>query len=517
MTGIDEMKIRELQAQNTMLGNLVASYSADIAALNAKVASMKETIEKLQKMLFGRKSERVVDNGLQMFLPGMEPSAEDGQDVASDEKEHVNAHDRKKAAGQPKAGWNSFPEELEREEKVIDLPPEDRDGLEFIGYDVSERLVRRSAYLVQVVKRAKYAKPGESGFGVVTAPAPAVPSCLSADTDRCHYDVSVIAHIIAEKLVDHIPFYRQSEMFARLGIGFGRSAMCSYFAKVSEALTPLYGIMVKEIMECEIVHADETHVDMLEPGNGKTRAAWIWARRTGVGPPLTGFHFSRDRSKGTAEKLFGDYLGTIIRDGFVGYDDLPAEAAGCWAHCRRKFIEATGNHPQYAGQALALVRTLYMNERIARDAAQAGGGETALFKQRRRVRTQSAPVVGQYFALCRRVVDGEPPTSAIAKAAAYSLRQETELRRFLENPKLNIDNNPCENVMRPFCIGRKNWLFVGNENGGTSMAVLASFAATCKDNGVDFEKWLGDVLTRLDTCKASEMRSLLPHIWKQTH
>ena len=514
MPGTDEMRIRELQEQNTMLSSLVASYSADIASLNAKMASMKETIEKLQRMLFGRKSEKVVGSDAQMLLPGLEFLAENNPPR---ETEHVCAHDRKKAAGQPRAGWNGFPDDLEREEKVIDLPSDERDGLEFVGYDVSERLVHRSAYVVQVVKRAKYTRHGDPGFGVVTAPAPPVPSCLSADTDRCHYDVSVIVHVIAEKLVDHIPFYRQSEMFARLGVGFGRSAMCNYFAKVSDALVPLYGVMAADIMECEVIHADETHVDMLDRGSGKTRTAWIWVRRTGVGPPLTAFHFSRDRSKGTAEKLFGDYCGTIIRDGYAAYGDLPAEAAGCWAHCRRKFIEAADSHPQYADQALALVRALYMNERIARDAAQAGGGETALFKQRRRLRTKSATVAEQYFALCRRIAAGEPPSSAIAKAAAYSLRQEAELRRFLGNPKLNIDNNPCENVIRPFCIGRRNWLFVGNENGGTSMAVLASFAATCKDNGVDFEKWLEDVLTRLDTCKASEMRSLLPHIWKQTH
>ena len=494
--------------------NIIAGLKSQIEALEGTVAAQKALIARLQRMLFGKRSEKVVASDAQMLLPGMDEFLGGAQDRPPEKKEHVGEHERKRPEGQPKAGWNGFPEDLEREEKVIDVPEAEREGLDFIGYETSERLVHRKAYVVLVVKRAKYARKGDARFGVVTAPAPAVPSCLAADTDRCHYDVSVVAHVIAEKLVDHIPFYRQSEMFSRMGIEFGRSAMCAYFAKVSEAVRPLYDAMAGKVMGCEVLHADETRVQMLDPGAGKTRQCWIWVRKTGVGPPLTVFHFSPDRSKGTAESLLGDYRGTIIRDGYAAYGDLPAEAAGCWAHCRRKFFEAQDNHPAHAARALEMVRRLYAHERDARDAAEAREGETALYKQRRRVRLQSAPVVDGYFALCREIAAAEPPSSAIAKAASYSLARETELRRFLSNPKLNIDNNPCENVIRPFCIGRKNWLFVGGGDGGASMAVLASFAATCKDNGVDFEAWLADVIARLDACPASEMDSLLPHNWK---
>ena len=503
----DKDIIAELRNEN-------AGLRQAIAGLEGTVASQRELIARLQRMLFGRKSEKVVLDPSQL-LPGMQEFfAQEQEKPAEPPKVTVGEHERKKSGGQPNAGWNGFPAELEREEKVIDLPEEEREGLTLIGYETSERLIHRSAYIVQVLKRAKYAEKGSPETGVTVAPPPAVPSCLSPDTDRCHYDASVIVHVIAAKLVDHLPFYRQSEMFARMGVGFGRSAMCLYFTKVSEAVRPLYDAMAAEVMGCEILHADETRVPMLEPGSGKTRTCWIWVRKTGVGPPLTVFHFSRDRSKGTAEALLGDYDGTIVRDGYAAYGDLPAEAAGCWAHCRRKFFEAKENHPEYACRALELVRLLYRHEALAKEAALAKDGETALFKQRSRFRRQSAPVVGQYFALCREILSKEPPASSVAKAAAYSVNQEDALRRFLANPKLNIDNNPCENVVRPFCLGRKNWLFVGGDGGGTSMAVLASFAATCKDNGVDFEKWLGDVLLRLDTCPASDIKSLLPHNWK---
>ena len=488
--------------------------AALIAALQGTVASQKEVIEKLQRMLFGKKSEKVVFDPSQL-LPGMQAYFGEGQAEKEEEpKVKVGEHERGKS-GQKNAGWNSFPEDLEHEEKIIDVPEKERQGLQFIGYETSERLIHRNAYIVQVLKRAKYAEKDAPGFGVVTAPAPAVPSCLAADSDRCHYDVTVVVHVITEKLVDHIPFYRQSEMFARMGIEFGRSAMCTYFSKVSAALEPLYKVLAAEIMDCEILHADETRVRMLDPKAGKTKTCWIWVRKTGLGPPLTVFHFSQDRSKETANRLLGNYEGTVISDRYAAYGDLPAESAGCWAHCRRHFFDAQSNHPEYASRALALVRLLYRNEKYAKDAAAEKTSDTALFKQRKHFRALSAPVVKQYFGLCREILEKEPPASAIAKAAAYSARQEKELSRFLSNPKLNIDNNPCENVIRPFCIGRRNWLFVGNDNGGTSMATLASFAATCKDNGVDFEKWLADVLVRLDTCPESEIKTLLPHNWKR--
>jgi len=290
--------------------------------------------------------------------------------------------------------------------------------------------------------------------------------------------------------------------------------MCDYFIKTSNALDLLFKEMVRLVMACDILHADETSVRMLH--QGKTKTCWIWVRKTGLGPPLTVFHFAQDRSKATAHELPGDYEGTILRDGYAAYNDLPAEAAGCWAHCRRKFFDAQDNSPEYAQRALELVRQLYALERQAKEEAALKDSEMALFKIRKRVRAISVNSVDAYFSLCHEILGKEPPSSAIAKAAFYSADREKELRRFLTDPRLNIDNNPCENVIRPFCVGRKNWLFVGNENGGTSMATLASFAATCKDNGVNFEEWLADVLVRLDTTPSDRITELLPHIWKQS-
>ena len=315
--------------ENTLLEQMrqLEEQRQIIASLRETVASQKETIEKLQRMLFGKKPEKAVFDPSEL-LPGMQAYFGEEQTAKKEEpKVKIGEHERGKN-GQRNAGWNSFPEDLEREEKIIGLPEEERQGLQFIGYGTSERLIHRNACIVQVLKRAEYAEKDAPGFDVVTAPAPKVPSCFADDSDRCHYDASVIVHVITEKLVDHIPFYRQSAMFKRLGIEFGRSCMCTYFARASAALEPLYKALADEIMDCEILHADETHVQMLEPKAGKTKTCWIWVRKTGLGPPLTVFHFSQDRSKETASRLLGNYEGTVISDRYAAYGDLPAESVG---------------------------------------------------------------------------------------------------------------------------------------------------------------------------------------------
>ncbi len=522
LTTIVQKQATTIQALTATVDELQAVQAESLrftTELQKKIASQKELIAKLQRMLFGPRSERVVrDLTGQVLLPGFAElmQEQEAAEKSEPEKESSLVKEHERASSHRLAGWNEFPANLERVEVVLTPPADEIAGLQLSGYETSERLKYRNAYYVEVIKRAKYVEPGAAGFGVLAvAPPPALPACLAPDSSRCHYDISVIVHIITNKLLNHLPFYRQSEMFARLGITFGRSVMCDYFVKVSIALQPLYETLCRLILECQVLQADETGLSMLDPGSGKTRKTWIWVRKTGIGPPLTAFHFDLSRSSGVAQKLLGNYHGTILRDGYAAYGELPALAACCWAHARRKFHEAENNHPQYAQAALGIIRQLYAIEDAAREEAALKSGETALFKARKRGRLLSAGRVDAYFKLCTEIVTGQPPSSAIAKAAAYALKIEKELRRFLDDPRLNIDNNACENVIRPFCIGRRNWLFVGSAGGGTSMAVLASFAATCKDNGVDFERWLADVLFRLDTTPAARVAELLPHEWQK--
>lgn len=212
----------------------------------------------------------------------------------------------------------------------------------------------------------------------------------------------------------------------------------------------------------------------------------------------------------------GDYSGTIIRDSYTGYGSLEkCDTACCWAHLRRRVLEAYDNGYIKVEEPLKLIRALYWIEHDAKERAERKGTETALFQERKNVRRQAVKIVDEFFALCRTLRKMECPASPVAKAVSYALNIETELRKFLKNPKLNIDNNPAEQLNRGVAILRKNCLFAGSETGGQNLAILYSFAATCKANGIPFRKWLEDVLPRLSSTPAGKIDSLLPHLWRK--
>ena len=239
-------------------------------------------------------------------------------------------------------------------------------------------------------------------------------------------------------------------------------------------------------------------IKLLIKGTGKCKQAYLWCRLTGVGPPLAAFHFAPSRSRDVAELLLGDYSGTIIRDSYTGYGSLEkCDTACCWAHLRRRVLEAYDNGYIKAEEPLKLIRALYRIEHDAKERAERKGTETVLFQERKNVRRQAVKTVDEFFALCRTLRKMERPASPVAKAVSYALNIETELRKFLKNPKLNIGNNPAEQLNRGVAILRKNCLCAGSETGGQNLAILYSFAATCKANGIPFRKWLEDVLLRL--------------------
>lgn len=507
----------------TALLSKLAQKDAELARLNdvlkemrATMESMKATIATLQRLCFGHKSEKVVADNSQPLLPGMETLLIDDQ-PQEQPTTPVAAHDRRHHEGQKNAGWNGFPDNLPREIVDITLPDAETRGLQLKRWDTSERLVHRREYIVRVIRRAVYGDRNNPAFGETSAPAPRTPVCLGLDGDRCHYDASVVVHAIVEKLVYHVPFYRQSTKFATLGLQIGRSVLCGYWAKVAEGLSPLYRHLCAMVMAAGVIHADETRVEMLDPGGGKTKTCWVWVRVAGVGPRLVAFHFSPDRSKKTAHALFQSYDGTIVHDCLASYDDLPAEAAYCWAHARREFFEARQSAPEPCAHALALISRLYEIDREAKRSAEGKSSETALFKARKTARVKSAPIVKEYFELCGRIIDTYAPSLPVTKAAKYSAGHEDGLKKFLSDSRLNIDNNLAENVVRPWCIGRKNWLFVGNEIAGRNAAILESFAATCKECNVDFETWLLDAIYEIDRATVATLPELMPHVWKKRH
>ena len=461
----------------------------------------------LKRQIFGSKSERFLPAADQSgLLPGFEETSESEVPV---ESQTIAEHTRKI---REKNGWEEIPSDLPREDRIIDIPEEKRLGMELIGYEDSERLAIRGGLYVIRYRRAKYAAPGDPLQGVRTAPAPG--DYFNSPSGKTKYDVSIPAKVIADKTEHSIPLERQVRMFASKGVQITPSTLAHLFKNGAQSLKVLYDRMVKLIMQCEVLHVDETFLKLAVPGHGKCKTAYFWCRMTGIGPPMMAFHFSPSRSQDVAQLLLGDYSGTIIRDSYVGYEKLSCEAACCWAHYRRRVFDAHKAGFVKSARMLDMIRDLYRIERIAKDKAEAKGSETALFQARKTARRESQKIVDNIFALCREWQHNELPSSPLAKAATYALNIENELKKFLDDPKLNLDNNPAEIQMRRIAIGRRNWLFTGSETGGQNLAILFSFAATCKANAVNYRQWLEDVLIRINTTPASLIDSLLPQNWE---
>ena len=492
---------------------LVLTLDESLRQAEGTIRSLKSQVAYLQGLVFGRKSERVVcDPSLSPMLPGMEEAGRDAVQEEAGKTQTVAPHERKVAEKPDRKGWLSFPDTLPRETVDITLPPEQTEGMTIIGYAESERLVHRSEYVVQVVRRAKYACPKQPLKGVLVAPCPENP--LALDSNRAHYDVSVFAHALAEKFVNHMPFYRQSKDLDRQGIRLDRGVMCEAALAIARSLQPLCARMEELLMGEPVIHADETPVRMLDPGGGKCRLGYIWIRMSDSSPRITVFHFSEHRNRDTANRLLGDYRGTFVSDGYAGYAQLSDHRAICWAHARRKFHQALPLSDERRNRILRIIRQIYDNERTAADNAVKCGGEAALLNCRRTVRQKTRLLVAEYFRLCREIVGAEPPSSPLAKAAAYSLNLQEGLEKFLSDPQIPLDNNPAENAIRPIALGRKNWMFVGNAESGSLTAVIYSLVSTCENRGIYFEAWLKDVLARLPHTPANDIDSLLPMTWE---
>jgi len=477
-----------------------------INQLHDEIAELRRQNDWLKRQLFGAKSEKLMpvsDATPDLF------TAESAPVVEPPQAEPVAAHERKK---RDKNGWNEMSKELPREEEIIDVPEAERVGMELIGYETSERYARRETrHFIKVIKRAKYADPADSTRGVLTAPAAG--DFLDSVSGKTKFDVSFVAGLVADKIENHLPLYRQAEMMAREGVPVNRSTLQSLFSNAAKSLEVLYERQNELISQCEIIHGDETPIRLLDPGKGKCKKAYMWVKMTGLGPPLVSFFFANSRKKEVAEELYKDYYGTILRDNYAGYADLEAEHAGCWAHVRRKFFEANEAGYAEAERFLHLIRRLYTLEREAKLRADSKDSEVALFNERKVARRISAKVVKEFFEACLELQNREVPSSPLAKAVNYAMNQRTALEKFLADSRLNIDNNPAENVIRPLALGRKNWLFAGSEAGGKHLAMLAGFAATCRKNNKNFRQWLQDILVKLGTTPANQVDSLLPHLW----
>jgi transposase len=476
---------------------LVLEQARELDALQvfrAEVERLKAIIEALQRHRFGRRSEQLDPDQLQLALEEVE--------TALAEAEHALAKASRAPAERPrKTNRGSLPPHLERIEQVVDV--EEVEGvracpccggaLHQIGEDVAERLdVVPTSFRVLVTRRPRYGCRSCEG-AVVQAPAPARIVEGGIPTE------ALIAQVLVAKYADHLPLYRQAQIYARQGIQLDRSTLADWVGRAAWYLRPLRDHVLERLRRSERLFADETTAPVLDPGRGRTKTGQLWAYARddrpwgGNDPPMVAYVYAADRKGERAEAHLGDFAGILQVDGYGGYTALARRRqqislAFCWAHVRRKFFELADTSP-VATEVLRRIALLYAIEDEVR-------GSPA--EQRRAARTERSRVfvddLHQYLEARNRQVSAK---AKLGEAIRYALTRWDGLTRFLDDGRVDLDNNAVERSIRPLALNRKNALFAGSDEGGDNWAVIATLIENCKLSGINPHTWLTETLTKL--------------------
>ena len=326
----------------------------------------------------------------------------------------------------------------------------------------------------------------------------------------------LLAHVLTAKFVDHLPLYRQEKLFARLGVEIGRATMSNWAIKAAEACVPLLNLIRDEILAGKLINIDETTLQVLaEPGRAPTATSYMWLFRRGDPQrPALLYQYHPTRAGDVARAFLGDYQGTVQTDGFSGYDFLDRQAgarhAGCWGHVRRKFMEvvrAQGKNRTSgsADQALSTIQQLYGLEKEAR--VKQWSPEMIAIMRAEKTR----PIMEAFHQWLLKRSSQTPPKGLLGKAISYALNQWDRLVAYLDDPILTPDNNMAENGIRPFVLGRKNWLFAGTPKGAEASALLYSLIETAKANNCEPYCYLRHIFEHLPRARTlADYEALLP-------
>lgn len=485
-----------------------------VAFLESQNALLKEELYLARHRLFGRTSEKAVAENLPLFdemVPGIAEKPTEPQTI------EIGAHLRAK-----KAGRKPLPATLSRTEIIHDLPDADKIcacgcNLVKIGEEVSERLalIPRRLFVERHI-RPKYACHACEGSGdedkpaVRTAPVP--PSIIP----RSIVTPSLLASIIVAKYVDHLPFYRQEEQFSRSGLDLSRQDMSNWAMKLGSAVIPLVDLLKKSLLASPCIQMDETPLQVLgEPDRSDTAKSYMWLSRGGPpGKEVVFFRYQSTRSARYPTEFLADFHGHLQTDGYEAYATAIAGKeivhVGCWAHARRKFDEAVKANKQspIAPEGLKKIRRLYRVEQELREAMVAGKLSPELFVAQRR--EQIEPVLAELKAWLLEQSATVLPSSLTGKAIAYTLGQWDKLIRYLDLVELTPDNNGAENAIRPFVLGRKNWLFSGSPAGADASCAIYTLIETAKANGLNPWDYLLRLCSELPVTPENQLSDLLP-------
>jgi transposase len=473
------------------------------------IAKLQHELNQMKKLVFGSRHERfksTTPTKDQLPLELNLPVAEATPIVAVQKIEYTRTRssDKKETAG----GRMKLPSHLPRTKITLE-PSEDVTGLISIGEEITEELdFTPGKFFVRQYARTKYVRPGVEGESqIIIAELP------SRVIDKGIVGPGLMAQILIDKFVDHMPLFRQNERFRREGINIPSSTMSGWVAKGCQKIEPVGLKLSEAILKSGYLQADETTIKVLDKNKkGKTHLGYYWVYRA-PDLNLVLFDYRQGRGReGPVDSLEG-FTGYLQSDGYGVYDYFGKIAGitlvSCWAHARRNFFEARGNDAQRCDHVLSVIQELYAIERMARE-------QHLTHEQRKNLRQERATPILKKLEQWLKTEYGAIylPESAIGKAIAYMLKRWDKLLSYTTDGKLEIDNNLVENSIRPVALGRKNYLFAGSHEAARRAAVFYSLFGSCKINNINPYEWLSDVLERIDDHPINRLEELLPNQWK---
>lgn len=498
-----------IRHQQTIINDL----NEQAAKGESRILELEHQNDDLRRMIMGSKSERFVASKNEppyvagtLFSPeSLEPSTPAEATVVTITKT-IQANDNKKATH---PGRNKFPAHLRREQILIE-PGIDTTKLVCIGQDITEALeaIPGSLFVKQYI-RPRYVVPGSDGSTVIAAKMP------ERFIDKGIMGEGLLAQVIIDKYCDHMPLYRQARRFEREGVSLAESTLGDAVRQVAnQAISPLFDLLVKQLLNCQYMQADETHIRVLakDDANASTRGFyWVY-----YSPELkvAVFTYHPGRGREGPEKMLSAFKGHLQVDGYKVYEHYGGKNGivlfHCWAHARRYFEKALQSDSERSQYALEQIQILYGIERSIE--------ENKLTEQESfRLRISKAvPVLLEFkqWLTQQAMAPDYLPKSPIGKAINYTLERWEGLMMYCSNAAFKIDNNPIENKIRPVALGRKNYLFAGSDDAAMRAGMIYSLIATCKVNNVNPFEWLKDILCRIKSHPINRLNELMPQNWQ---
>lgn len=478
------------------------------ASLQLQMLQLSQQLAQLQKMIFGSRHERFVPEDPTHPQLSLDLMAEPTNSALISATQQISyTRNTVSVVSKPleHPGRMKLPDSLRREEILIE-PSADTTGCKKIGEEITEVLEYQPGELyVKQYKRSKYARPENGGILIGQLP--------SRPLEKSIAGAGLLAQVIIDKYIDHLPLHRQMQRFERTGVKLAYSTLSAWVHDSCRLITPLFEALKAEVLKSNYLHADETPIKVMDKDKkGETSRGYYWVYQNSI-DKIVFFDYQEGRGREGPVEILKNFKGYLQTDGYVAYDVFAKRQditlIHCMAHARRMFNDALENDERRASYALQEMQKLYAIERSCKE-QQLSFAEIKAMRQ-----LKSVPLLKEFGLWLKQHYAQVLPKSSIGKAIAYSLERWDRLSTYINDGRLNIDNNAVENSIRPVALGRKNYLFAGSHEAAKRSGMLYSLLGTCKMHGIEPYGWLKEVLNEIADHPVSKVHDLLPHRYKK--